>query len=144
MKASDAGIRLIQEFEGLATEAYDDVGGKATIGYGHLIKRGETFPKRISEAEATALLCTDLEVAEACIEGLVEVELSQNQFDALCSWVFNLGCTALAGSTLLKLLNKAEYIRAAEQFPRWCKCGQNDVPGLLRRRLAEQLLFNTP
>ncbi len=143
MKASDRGLALIREFEGCSLEVYDDCGGKPTIGVGHLIRKGECF-KKIDETEATRLLCSDLEEAEACIESLVNVALSQNQFDALCSFVFNLGCAKLSGSTLLRLLNGGDYAATAEQFPRWCKVGKNDVPGLLRRRLAEQLLFNTP
>ena len=143
MKASDAGINLIREFEGYASEPYDDVGGKLTWGYGHLCKRGETAPDQISEAEATALLCTDLETAEACIDGLVDVPLTQPQFDALCSFVFNLGCTAFMGSTLLRKLNAGDYAGAAAEFPKWCKVGSMQVAGLLRRRLAERMLFES-
>lgn len=143
MRCSDAGIRLIQEFEGFRSEEYDDIGGKPTIGYGHLVKSGDSFAS-LTDAQATVLLCQDLIVAEACIEDCVEVPLTQNQFDALCSFVFNLGCTRLRGSSLLRLLNKGAYDLAANEFQKWCKCGQNQVEGLLRRRLAEKLLFETP
>jgi len=143
VKASDAGINLIREFEGYASAPYDDIGGKRTWGYGHLGKHGETPPKFISEADATALLCADLEVAEACIDGLVDTTLTQAQFDALCSFVFNLGCSKFMSSTLLRKLNAGDYVSAAAEFPKWCKVGHNDVPGLLRRRLAEQLLFTS-
>ena len=143
MKCSDVGIELIKQFEGLALEPYDDVGGKLSVGYGHLIKQGESF-SQISESQATSLLCSDLVTAEACIEDCVDVPLTQNQFDALCSFVFNLGCLKLRGSTLLRMLNKGAYDIAAEEFPKWCRCGQNQVEGLLRRRLAEKLLFETP
>ncbi len=144
MKASDRGVALVAEFEGLSTECYADVGGKQTIGFGHLVKSGETFPKRISEGEATALLCADLELAEACVDGIVDVALTQSQFDGLVSLVFNIGCSAFTRSTLLRKLNASDYAGAAAEFPRWCKVNGKDVPGLLRRRLAEQLLFNTP
>jgi lysozyme len=142
VKASDRAISLIKEFEGYASEAYDDIGGKVTWGFGHLCKSGETPPKHISEADATALLCVDLESAEACIEGIVDVPLTQNQFDALCSFVFNLGCTRFMNSTLLRRINARDYAGAGAEFPKWCRVGQNEVPGLLRRRLAEQSLFN--
>jgi lysozyme len=142
MKASDRAIALIQEFEGLATECYADVGGKATIGYGHLIRKGESFTT-IDEAEAVRILCADLEDAEACIEASVEVDLTQAQFDALCSFVFNLGCEQFKRSTLLRLLNGGDYTAAAGEFPRWCRVGRNAVPGLLRRRIAEQMLFQS-
>ena len=102
MKASDRCIALIKEFEGLATECYADVGGKPTIGYGHLLRKGESFGK-IDEAEATRILCGDLETAEACIESCVDAPITQGQFDALCSFVFNLGCARLKTSTLLRL-----------------------------------------
>lgn len=143
MRCSDTGIALIKQFEGFQPEPYDDLGGKPTVGFGHLVKQGESF-SRISESQATSLLCSDLVTAEACIEDCVEVPLSQNQFDALCSFVFNLGCVRLRGSSLLRLLNKGAYDLAANEFQKWCKCGQNQVDGLLRRRLAEKLLFETP
>ena len=142
MRASDRCIALLKEFEGLATEAYDDVGGKPTIGYGHLCRKGESFTT-LDEAEATRILCVDLEEAEACVTDCVDVPITQGQFDALCSFVFNLGCARLRSSTLLKHLNAGRYQEAASEFPRWCRVGQNQVPGLLRRRLAEQLLFNS-
>lgn len=141
MKASDRCIALIKEFEGLATECYDDVGGKPTIGYGHLIRKGEAFTN-VDESEATRLLCGDLEAAEACVDGFVEVPLTQGQFDALCSFVFNLGCLNFQGSTLLKKLNAGDYAGARAEFPRWSRVGQRQIDGLLRRRLAEQLLFD--
>jgi lysozyme len=128
MKCSEAGIRLIQEFEGYAAEPYDDVGCKVTWGYGHLCKTGETPPKHISEADATALLCRDLEIAEACVDGLVDVDLSQNQFDALCSFAFNLGCSKFMTSTLLRKINAGDPT-ASEEFTKWCRVGNNQVPG---------------
>ena len=141
MKASDRGLELVKEFEGFASECYDDVGGKPTIGYGHLVRKGERFTK-IDEAEATRLLCDDLEAAEACVESCVDVRLTQGQFDALVSFAFNLGCNRLKSSTLLRKLNAGDYAGASAEFPKWCKVGQNQVPGLLRRRLAERLLFD--
>ena len=142
MKASDRAIRLIQEFEGLACEKYQDVGGKWTVGYGHLIRKGESLDK-VDEAEAVRILCQDLEEAEACITDSVEVDLSQNQFDALCSFVFNCGCAALKRSTLLKYLNAEDWTAASNEFPKWSRVGTKQVTGLLRRRLAEQLLFES-
>jgi lysozyme len=142
VKVSDSGIQLVHEFEGFSARAYPDVGGKATIGIGHLIRKGEVFDK-LTEAEAVALLCKDLEFAEACIEDSVDVPLTQNQYDALASFVFNLGCAAFKGSTLLKRINAGDP-KASDEFRKWCKVGQNQVTGLLRRRIAEQLLFDKP
>lgn len=143
MKASEHCIRLIAEFEGYASQPYDDIGGKVTWGYGHLCKSGEDIPKHISEADATALLCTDLETAEACVDGIVDVPLTQNQFDALCCFVFNLGCTRFMGSTLLRKLNAGDYAGCAAEFSKWSRVGQNQIQGLLRRRIAERMLFES-
>lgn len=143
MKCSDTGIELIKEFEGFRSETYDDIGGKPTVGYGHLVRSDDSFGS-LTETQATALLCEDLLVAEACIEDCVDVPLTQNQFDALCSFVFNLGCLKLRGSTLLRHLNNGAYDLAANEFQKWCRVGQNQVDGLLRRRIAERLLFETP
>lgn len=143
MKASDRCIDLIKEFEGFASQPYTDAGGKNAWGYGHTQKKGERVPQSISESDATTLLCRDLEGCEAAVEQYVEASLTQAQFDALCSFVYNLGPARLLGSMLLKKLNAGDYDGAADQFPRWCRVGQNQVEGLLRRRLAEQLLFKT-
>lgn len=144
MNASDRCLDLIKEFEGFASEPYEDVAGYRTWGYGHKQRKGEAAPATISEADATRLLCNDIQTAECCVSDAVEVALNQNRFDALCSFVFNLGGHAFEGSTLLKLLNAGDYSGASGEFPKWCRAGQNQVPGLLRRRLAEQLLFDTP
>lgn len=140
MKASDAGIALIKEFEGFRESVYKDVGGLPTIGYGHLVHVGELFGT-LTEAEATALLCCDLEIAEACIEAAVDVDLQQCQFDALCALVFNIGCSNFKRSTLLQKLNRGDYIGASEEMPKWSRVGLNQVAGLLRRREAEKAMF---
>jgi lysozyme len=97
----------------------------------------------LPKSEATALLCKDLEFAEACVEDCVDVPLTQNQFSPCASFVFNLGCAAFKGSTLLKRINAGDP-KASDEFRKWCKVGQNQVTGLLRRRIAEQLLFDKP
>lgn len=142
MKISDRGLELVKEFEGFASRVYDDVGGKPTIGYGHLIRHGESFGI-LSESEATELLCRDMEAAEATVTDAVEVPLTQGQFDSLCSLVFNIGSTAFLRSTLLRKLNAGDYVGALAEFPKWSKVGQNQVAGLLRRRVAEQVLFQS-
>lgn len=141
MKTSEAGINLIKQFEGFSEKPYDDVVGKKTIGWGHLIKPGESF-STLSDSEATELLVSDLSHAEDCIETFVDVELSQHEYDALVSFIFNLGCGAFKGSTLCRLLNNGDKDGASKQFSRWCKAGGKEVAGLTRRRLAEQALFN--
>ncbi len=155
MKASDRGLALIREFEGCSLTPYLDQGGKPTIGIGHLIRKHECFTK-IDEAEATRLLCEDVSEAEMMVDISVDVPLSQNQFDALVSIVFNVGpgdpprkdgiIVLKSGkpSTLLRKLNSGDYAGCSEEFPKWCHVGPNESNGLIRRRLAEQLLFNTP
>jgi lysozyme len=142
MKICDAGIALVKQFESFSARVYADVGGKPTIGWGHLIKKGEVFD-RLTESEATALLCRDLEWAEACVSDCVDAPLTQNQFSACVSLIFNIGCAAFKGSTLLKRINAGDP-KASDEFRKWCKVGQNQVTGLLRRRIAEQLLFDKP
>ena len=140
MKTNAAGIALIQQFEGLRLAAYQDVVGVWTIGYGHTgpdVRAGQT----ITQAQATALLQQDLSRFEAGVSRLVTVPLNGNQFSALVSFSYNLGLGSLQGSTLLRLLNARDYAGAAGQFPLWDKAGGKALPGLLRRRQAEQALF---
>lgn len=136
---NEEGLKLIKEFEGLRLEAYLDVVGIPTIGYGstHGVKLGD----KITEEEAESLLKEDLKIYEDVVERLVKVPLTDNQFSALVSFTYNLGQGNLASSTLLKLLNKGEYTQAADQFLRWNKAGGKVYKGLTRRREAERELF---
>ncbi|MGR2678743.1 lysozyme [Chromobacterium haemolyticum] len=140
MKTSANGIKLIQQFEGLRLKAYQDAVGVWTIGYGHT-GPDVTPGLVITQAQADALLARDLSRFESGVTRLVQVPLNQNQFDALVCFSFNLGLGALQGSTLLRLLNAGDYAGAAAQFPRWNKAGGKVLPGLTRRRVAEQALF---
>jgi len=141
VKASDKCLSLTKEFEGFASQPYQDLAGYWTWGYGHKQRKGEVPPKTISEADATRLLCEDMESAEADVERWVDVPLTQGQFDALCDFVFNLGGDALRRSTLLKSLNAGDYADAKSRLTAWHFVGEKPVEGLLRRRLAEQLLW---
>jgi lysozyme len=143
MTTSDAGRAFIETFEGLRTTAYmptpHDV---PTIGYGHTlgVKMGDTC----TQAEADEMLAEDLRVAELVLETLVEVDLNQNQIDALVSFVFNVGAGNFKSSTLLKLLNQSDFDGAADQFLRWDKQAGVELAGLTKRRAAERSLFLTP
>ena len=142
MITSDKGIALIKQFEGLRLAAYDDGGGVWTIGVGHT--GPEVVPGlTIDDAEATRLLKSDLSAAEQCVDECVEVELTQEQFDALVSFVFNLGCSQFKASTLLRLLNAGNYEGAKSQFSRWNKDNGRVLPGLVSRRAAEAELFQS-
>lgn len=144
---SKNGVALIKHFEGFSATKYDDGVGVMTIGYGHAIKKTEVFNKPISMQEAEAILVKDLAAVDAAISKWVTVPLNQNQYDAIGSFVFNLGAGSFAGSTLLKKLNVKDYEGASKEFIRWNKGRVKGVlvemPGLTRRRLAEQKLFTT-
>ncbi len=135
------GMQLIRNFEGFVDHVYKDAVGYPTIGIGHLIKAGEIFPEKITEAEAYDILAKDLKEAEDAVNKLVKVTLRQNQFDALVSFVFNLGAGNFAGSTLLKMVNASDFNNAAGQFIRWNRAGGKVLTGLTRRREAEAALF---
>ena len=143
MTTSEAGLGLIEEFEGCVLHAYPDPATGAepwTIGYGHThgVRPGMTCTR----AQALAWLREDLAWAEAAVNRLVGVPLAQHQFDALVSFTFNLGQGALASSTLLRLLNARRYGEVGPQFLRWNNGPNGPMPGLTRRRAAERTLFD--
>lgn len=135
------GIDLIKQYEGLRLARYLDAVGKPTIGYGHLILPHESFNRPLCESEALALLRRDLRSAELGLRKLVRVAITQQQFDALMSFVFNLGAGRLRSSTLLRYLNAGANNHAADQFLVWNKAGGKPLAGLTRRRQAERKLF---
>ena len=142
MRASENGIELIKNSEGCALKAYPDpgTGGRPwTIGYGHThkVSNGDV----ITQAQAEQFLRDDLQLIYITIETSVKVPLNQNQFDALCSFIFNVGGGHFAKSTLLKKLNAGDYAGAAEELLRWNKAAGKVLPGLLKRRSAEYRLF---
>lgn len=139
MKTSNNGIGFIRSHEGCKLAAYLDGGGVWTIGVGHTkgVEKGQT----ITQEQADKFLADDLAPVESCINGHVTAQLNQNQFDALASFVFNVGEAAFTGSTLLKKLNAGDYTGAANEFPKWDHDNGVVVQGLLNRRLDEQALF---
>jgi len=139
---SEAGLEVIMNNEGLRLEAYQDVVGVWTIGFGHT--GAEVKPGLVITLDAAkSLLLSDAETAEKCVNNCVSGTITQGQFDALCSFVFNLGCTALRNSTLLRKLNDGDDIGAAEEFGRWNHAGGQVTAGLTKRRLEEKELFLT-
>ena len=139
MNISQEGISLIKKFEGCELEAYQCAAGVWTIGYGSTkdVKEGDT----LTQKEADNLLLHEMQEYEGYIKELVKVPLKQNQFDALVSWVFNLGPANLKASTMLKFLNAGDYHLIPSQIKRWNKAGGKVLEGLVRRREAEALLF---
>lgn len=142
MKTSAEERKAISLDEGIRTKAYLDTGGVPTIGVGHT--KGVKMGMVATLDQIDKWLEEDLADAEADVERLVKVPLNQNMFDALVSFVFNLGGTQLAGSTLLKLLNQGLYKDAADQFPRWNKDNGVVLNGLVKRRARERATFLRP
>lgn len=138
---NQAGLDLIKEFEGLRLVVYKCPAGKTTVGYGHLTDMavGQT----ISLAQANAYLLDDIQDAQKAVSDLVKVTLTENEYAALVSFVFNLGRGAFERSTMLKLLNRGMYDTVPPQLMRWTKVNGEDVAGLKRRRAAEARLWNT-
>ena len=146
---SAAGLRFIAGFEGFSPRLYNDPGGHCTIGYGHLVHRGrcngnepEDFKREITREQGLDLLRRDTKVAERAVNQQVQVVLTQYQFDALVSFVFNVGAGAFGGSTLLRRLNQGEYKAVPAELMRWVNSGGRPLPGLVRRRQAEGVLFS--
>jgi lysozyme len=143
MKISPHGIEAIKRHEGLRLQAYLDSAGVATVGVGHTagVKMGDV----ISVEQADQFLREDLAWVEAAIRNHVKVPLTQNQYDALCSLIFNIGAGGFQESTLLRKLNAGDYAGAADEFPRWNKATVQGsltvIPGLSTRRTAERALF---
>lgn len=136
--ASEQAITLIKNSEGLALEAYADKNDGPTIGYGHLgAKKGQKITKEIAED----LLKQDVSKAETAVKNLVKVPLSQNQFDALVSFVYNVGPGQFAESTLLKKLNAGEIESVPAEFGRWIYDDGEIMNGLIKRRNNEAKLF---
>ena len=134
------GTKILKFFEGCKLTAYQDSVGVWTIGYGHT--KGVYEGMTITQEEAEQMLLTELEEYEGYVEKYVTVPLTQNQFDALVVWVYNLGPTNFRNSTLLKELNAGNYNAAGQEITRWNKAGGKVLAGLVKRREAEAQLFS--
>lgn len=135
-----AGLEFIKSFEGFRAEEYICPGGYSTIGYGHLIRSG-AYPNGISESEAEDLLLADTMRAESAIAKLIYVPLTLSQHTALTSFVFNLGAGALQRSTLRRVINRSEHDDVPHELMRWIWAGGRKLPGLIRRRAAEGMMW---
>lgn len=151
MKISQKCIWLVKHFEGLYLTAYSCPAGVPTIGYGttgyvdgEKIVVGKTT---ITKEKAESLLQADLEKAAKRVDILVPVGITQDQFDALVSFVYNLGVGAFVKSTLLKRVREHKMDEAAHEILRWNKARVGgeliELPGLTRRRKVESHLFST-
>lgn len=140
---SVTALEIVEHFEGYSPTVYICPAGKPTIGYGHVVPKHDLpdFQKPITKERARQILMMDMTYAQQAVDRLVKAPLTQNQYDALVSFVFNVGRNEFAKSTLLSHLNKRQYREAADQFPRWVNGGGKRLEGLVRRRRAERDLF---
>jgi len=149
VNVSEAGLRFIADWEGLRLVPYDDLGpgqGNCTVGVGHLIHLGpcdgraeeRPYLPSITEVRAYAILAVDVTRFEAHVNSAIAILLTQNQFDALCSFAFNLG--SLLG--VAPVVNTRGDVRA--EMARYVHAGSAVQPGLVRRRAAEADLFERP
>ena len=162
MKISDNGIKLLKQLEGCVKQGdkhiiYDDKNGKpvnlnnplprgATIGYGHLIKNGEHFENGIDEKQATELLYTDVIMAEQAVQNNIIAPLTQNQYDALVLFAYNIGAKNFANSTVVKYVNNQKF--QSKQYPTlesawkaWNQSHGDISKGLTHRRSVEWNLY---
>jgi len=162
---NDAALQLIKSFEGIVDgdprtvnlDPYLDPVGIWTIGWGRALVNPVTgqfvrdrnvarsmYPRGITRLQAETLLREDVAKHTRELDGLLNVELNENQYGALASLIFNIGGRNLQKSTLIKLVNAEQFEKAADQFLKWTKAGGRTLPGLVRRRAAERKLFLTP
>ncbi|KAK0622678.1 lysozyme-like domain-containing protein [Immersiella caudata] len=150
---NQATIDLIKSFEGWEPDIYPDPVGLPTVGYGHLCKGSRCsdvpYPIPLSEADGEKLLQSDLVIAQNCMtqQTAEAVFLNANQYGALVSWAFNVGCGQTLTSSLIQRLNEGiedPNVIAAFELPRWKYAGGVVLRGLERRRAAEVVLFKTP
>lgn len=139
MKISTVGLALIKHFEDFRSNSYKCPAGVWTIGYGHTkgVKEGQT----IDEKRGEVLLRKDIAWAEKAVRDLVMLEIAQYQFDALVSFVFNMGREAFRTSTLLKYVNTAQFDLAADEFDKWVYSRGKALKGLIARREVEKELW---
>lgn len=141
MTHSMRAAELVAKFEGFSATAYADGNNIATIGYGHTA--GVKLHDVTTEAVALVWLSQDLDAADQCLNShLKDVPMNQNQFDALCSFVFNIGCGNFSKSTCFRNLEAGQYAAAGAAMLMWNKIAGKVSAGLVRRREAELELFS--
>ena len=162
MNLSDNGINVLKQLEGCVKNGdrhiiYDDKTGKplknnqtlprgATIGYGHLIKANEDFAAGLTENQATDLLRQDIKFAESAVNKYIHVPITQNQYDALVIFAFNIGANNFANSSVVKYINNPnftslKYPTLKSAWAAWNRSNGQEMPGLTIRRSKELELY---
>ena len=144
MQTNEAGQALIKKWEGFSLKPYLCPAGLPTIGWGHVISEAEAvkYASGITLDVANALFARDVRIAEAGVIALITAPLTANQFAALVSFTFNLGAGRLRASTLRRKVNARDYTGAADEFSKWVFAAGRKLPGLIKRRAEERMLFN--
>lgn len=143
-EVTDSTLEFIKSWEKFDSKAYNDGFGNLTIGYGFTryifpdLKKGDTITREEADEKLFNILKNKY---ERFIHDSVKVPISQEQFDALISWAYNVGKSAAGRSTLLSNLNNQNYMDAASEFIRWNKVAGQPALGLTRRREKEKSLF---
>jgi len=140
MKASIDALTIIMGFEAFKEKPYRCPGGVLTIGYG--TTNGVTKDMKVTHQQAVDLMKKDISKIEYFLNSEILIPLKQNQFDALISFVYNIGISQFKTSTILKLLNKGNIGLASQEFTKWSFIKKVWWRGLYRRRLAEKALFD--
>lgn len=142
------GLQLTEQSEKFVSRLYDDAARFCTIGYGHLVKfkpcdgtEPAAFLKGLTLADGADLLAKDMRNAQIAVQSDVKVELTDNQFAALCDFVFNVGPSKFSKSRLLQVINQKQFDRVPAQMQRWDMAGGQVLPGLKTRRQREAELF---
>ena len=147
MQCNSRGIAIIKHYEGFYSTPYKCPAGLWTFGYGNIRDKegqrvtADTAP--ISDLEGEMLLMEELDTVEGQIKRLAVIPLTENQFSAICSLVWNIGSGRFKASTLRAKLNRGDYEGASAEFPKWRRGGGRILPGLVRRRKSERELFET-
>ena len=139
MKISQKGIDLIKKFEGCKLYAYRDSVGVATIGYGHI--KGVKMGMSITQQQAETFLKDDIKPIETFLNGM-GINYTQGQFDALTSWIFNLGQGNFKSSTMYKyIVARKSDLEITDQMVKWHNAGGKPLIGLKKRRCEEANMF---
>jgi len=145
MKISNKGLELIKEFEGFRSSPYLCSAGVPTIGYGSTFykdgRKVSLKDKPISKEEATQLLEYTVNSFANGLKGKLQINLEQNQFDALVCLAYNIGLGAFAKSTLLRKVNQNDFKGAGNEFLKWDMANGKKLIGLAKRRERERELF---
>ena len=153
LRVSEAGVDLIKQFEGFEPKPKEDPAGHCTVGYGTLLHKGscdgrpveQPYNEGITKEVATKLLMVEAAQTAPVINAATSFPLNQNQYDALVSFVYNVGAGSFQRSTLAKRLAKGEFTEVPGELKKWTKARIGgklvELRGLVRRRAAESALF---